>query len=109
MADIHRSVRHDIAVEILWNPIAPGRSSAAGHARRGWLWGSATPKSGAGRPRPGRRVHHSRGSAGRLWICGMSADGGDGELRTQSRVPDGDGDWVTPPVSYVDPTRRFCE
>jgi hypothetical protein len=39
----------------------------------------------------------------------MSADGGDGEPRTRSRVTHGDGEWIMPPVSYVDPTRRFCE
>ena len=39
----------------------------------------------------------------------MSADGGDEAPMTQSRVAHGNGDWVTPPVSYVDPTRRFCQ
>jgi hypothetical protein len=39
----------------------------------------------------------------------MSADGDDGEPKTQSRVTPGDGKWIMPSVSYVDPTRRFCE
>ena len=39
----------------------------------------------------------------------MSANRGDGETRTQPSVARGTGEWIMPPVSYVDPTRRFCE
>ena len=39
----------------------------------------------------------------------MSADRGENEISPRSNLPGGNGDWVMPPVSYVDPTRRFCE
>jgi hypothetical protein len=39
----------------------------------------------------------------------MSGDGGDTESMTQPKVAHKDGDWIMPPVSYVEPTRRFCE
>ena len=39
----------------------------------------------------------------------MSAGGGDGDMNTGSSEANGVGEWITPPVSYVDPTRRFCE
>jgi hypothetical protein len=39
----------------------------------------------------------------------MSADGGERETRAQPSPGGGGGEWITPAVSYVDPTRRFCE
>jgi hypothetical protein len=39
----------------------------------------------------------------------MSADRGGGEMSSASRQANGAGEWITPPVSYIDPARRFCE
>jgi hypothetical protein len=39
----------------------------------------------------------------------MNADRGENQIRPRSILAAGNGDWVMPPVSYVDPTRRFCE
>ena len=39
----------------------------------------------------------------------MSADRGESESRPTSSLSSGNGEWIVPPVSYVDPTRRFCE
>jgi hypothetical protein len=39
----------------------------------------------------------------------MSADGGEDETRTHPGLASGNGAWIMPAVSYVDPTRRFCE
>jgi hypothetical protein len=39
----------------------------------------------------------------------MIADRGEGESKPRSSHASGNGDWVMPPVSYIDPTRRFCE
>jgi hypothetical protein len=38
----------------------------------------------------------------------MIADHGENEIRPRLSLAGGNGDWVTPPVSYVDPTRCFC-
>jgi hypothetical protein len=39
----------------------------------------------------------------------MSSDGNRRGVAPQSSEVTGTGGWVTPPVSYVDPTRRFCD
>ena len=39
----------------------------------------------------------------------MRADRVESESKPRSHLVNGTGDWVMPPVSYVDPTRRFCE
>jgi hypothetical protein len=39
----------------------------------------------------------------------MSVDRADETLRVQARRASDEGEWIMPPVSYVDPTRRFCE
>jgi hypothetical protein len=39
----------------------------------------------------------------------MNADRGENQIRPRSSLAGGNGDWVMPPVSYVDPKRRFCE
>jgi hypothetical protein len=39
----------------------------------------------------------------------MSADRADEMMRVQAIRASGEGEWIMPSVSYVDPTRRFCE
>ena len=39
----------------------------------------------------------------------MSADRVGEEMQVQVSRASGEGEWIMPPVSYVDPTRRFCE
>lgn len=39
----------------------------------------------------------------------MSVDDEGGGADRRSSVGDGAGAWILPAVSYVDPTRRFCE
>jgi hypothetical protein len=39
----------------------------------------------------------------------MSADHGANDIEPRSSLVGGNGEWVVPPVSYVDTTRRFCE
>ena len=39
----------------------------------------------------------------------MTADRGANDIGPRSRLAVGNGEWVIPPVSYVDPARRFCE
>ena len=38
----------------------------------------------------------------------MNVAGGQAESRAGVEIPDRGGEWITPPVSYVDPRRRFC-
>ena len=39
----------------------------------------------------------------------MSPDRGSGEMNIAASEANAAGEWITPPVSYVDPARRFCE
>ena len=39
----------------------------------------------------------------------MSVDRGGEELNSGLNEANVAGEWITPPVSYVDPARRFCE
>lgn len=39
----------------------------------------------------------------------MSGSNGDSNQKCQSSAVSGKDDWIEPAVSYVDPTRRFCE
>jgi hypothetical protein len=39
----------------------------------------------------------------------MSVDHGGGNVNSAMTEANGMGEWITPPVSYIDPTRRFCK
>ena len=39
----------------------------------------------------------------------MSGDRGEEGATASPSLGAGAGDWIMPPVSYVDPARRFCE
>jgi len=39
----------------------------------------------------------------------MSGDRGGRDMSSGSKPAAVIGEWVTPPVSYVDPSRRFCQ
>jgi hypothetical protein len=39
----------------------------------------------------------------------MSVDHGSGNVNSALTGANDIGEWITPPVSYVDPARRFCK